>query len=145
MASAGEIRKLDAALGHAGRRGSNRGVSRIARGFIHHWPNRAGQRRLSLRSGSFMSTATPERICFVTGRLAEAALRPVVERLASDFGFAGEVAVLPITVAALMSPTWIAKHLNLPAGTIRLLVPGYCEGELTPLTEKFPGVTIERG
>src|SRR4051794_23155829 len=86
-----------------------------------------------------------ERICFVTGRLAESALRPVVTRLAEELGFTADIVVLPITVAALMSSAWIAKQLTLPTGTTRVVMPGYCEGESTPLLDKFPGVVIERG
>src|SRR5437870_3288382 len=86
-----------------------------------------------------------QRIAFVTGRLAESALRPIVAQLAAELGFAHEIVVLPITVAALMSPSWIARQLTLPAGTTRVVLPGYCEGDLTPLTEKFLGVTIELG
>jgi dihydropteroate synthase len=86
-----------------------------------------------------------QRICFVTGRLAESALRPVVARLAQELGCPCEVVVLPITVAALMSPSWIAKQLTLPPGTTRVILPGYCEGDLAPLVQRFPGVTIERG
>jgi dihydropteroate synthase len=86
-----------------------------------------------------------QRMCFVTGRLAESALRPVVTRLAQELDCPCEVVVLPITVAALMSPTWIAKQLTLPLGTKRVILPGYCEGDLAPLVQKYPGVTIERG
>src|SRR6187402_824206 len=86
-----------------------------------------------------------QRICFVTGRLAESALRPIVARLAQELGCSCEVVVLPITVAALMSPGWIAKQLTLPLGTTRVVLPGYCEGDLTPLLEKLPGVMIELG
>lgn len=86
-----------------------------------------------------------QRICFVTGRLAESALRPVVARLTQQLGCSCEIVVLPITVAALMSPSWIAKQLTLPLGTTRVVLPGYCEGDLAPLVQKFPGVTIERG
>lgn len=86
-----------------------------------------------------------QRICFVTGRLAESALRPIAQRLAAELGFAHDVVVLPITVAALMSPSWIAKQLTLPPGTTRVILPGYCEGDLSPLIEKFPGIAIELG
>ena len=45
-----------------------------------------------------------EHIHFVTGRLAEYALRPVVESLDQRIGFDYSIDVLPITVAALMTP-----------------------------------------
>jgi dihydropteroate synthase len=86
-----------------------------------------------------------QRIAFVTGRLAEAALRPIVDRLSAELGFSHDIVVLPITVAALMSPGWIAKQLTLPPGTTRVVLPGYCEGNLAPLLENFPGVAIELG
>ena len=43
-----------------------------------------------------------------------------------------DVAVLGITVAALMTTAWIARHLeerDVPAGTDLILIPGLCEGE----------------
>jgi dihydropteroate synthase len=95
-----------------------------------------------------MATASPggsERICFVTGRLAEWALRATVEELARDLSLSYDIAVLPITVAALMSPQWIAKHLQLDAATTRVVLPGYCTGDLAPLETQFPHATFERG
>ena len=47
----------------------------------------------------------PEHIHFVTGRLAEHALARVVAQTAATAGFAYSIDVLPITVAALMTPT----------------------------------------
>jgi hypothetical protein len=49
-------------------------------------------------------------VLFVTGRLAEPALRRVLAGMAPPF--ACDVAVLKITVAALMTTTWIARHLT---------------------------------
>jgi dihydropteroate synthase len=86
-----------------------------------------------------------ERLCFVTGRLAEPALRRQVAQLADELGFSYEILVLPITVAALMSPAWVARQLELPPNIARVILPGYCEGDLVPLREKFPGVQFERG
>jgi dihydropteroate synthase len=85
------------------------------------------------------------RYLFVTGRLAEFALRQVLDRLAPRAGFAAEVAVLPITVAALMTPRWIARHLEVPEGVDKIFLPGYCTGDLGPVLEKAPGVPVERG
>jgi dihydropteroate synthase len=85
------------------------------------------------------------RYLFVTGRLAEFALRQVLDRLASQAGFVAEVAVLPITVAALMTPRWVARHLKVPQGIDKVLLPGYCGGDLGPVQEKTPGVPVERG
>ena len=56
-----------------------------------------------------------EHVHFVTGRLAEHSLRQVVEPLAQQAGFDFTVDVLPITVAALMTPEWIARRVKLLA------------------------------
>lgn len=77
-----------------------------------------------------------EQIHFVTGRLAESALRKTLEKLSPDVDFQWTVQVMPITVAALMTPQWIAKRIEIPAGTTRVLVPGYCDRDLGPLLEK---------
>jgi hypothetical protein len=76
------------------------------------------------------------RLLFVTGRLAEFALRQVLDDLAPRAGFAAEVAVLPISVAALMSPKWVARHLDVPPGIDRVILPGHCRGDLSPVVEK---------
>lgn len=87
----------------------------------------------------------PPRYLFVTGRLAEFALRRILDELAPRVGFAAEVAVLPISVAALMTPKWVARHLEVPTGIERVILPGYCRGDLTPIAEKAPGLAIEPG
>lgn len=74
-----------------------------------------------------------EHIHFVTGRLAETALRGQVERLAARCGFAFTIDVLPITVAALMTPRWIARRWRVPPEATRIVLPGYCAGDLEPL------------
>jgi dihydropteroate synthase len=86
------------------------------------------------------------RFLFVTGRLAEFALRQVLDELAPRAGFAAEVAVLPISVAALMSPAWVARHLEVPPDVRRVILPGHCQGDLSPLAGKAgPDVVFERG
>ncbi|MEQ8211055.1 MAG: DUF6513 domain-containing protein [Lacipirellulaceae bacterium] len=79
------------------------------------------------------SSSQREHYHFVTGRLAEHALKSIVAPLAAEVGFDYSVQVMPITVAALMSPAWIAKRLELPEQATQLLVPGYCEGDVQPL------------
>ncbi len=80
-----------------------------------------------------------EKIHFVTGRLAEPALRNILGQIAPsnapDREFDYSIDVLPITVAALMTPKWIAKHIAIPHDTDRIVLPGYCGGDLTPLKE----------
>lgn len=86
------------------------------------------------------------RVLFVTGRLAEFALRRVLDDLADRVGFRAEVAVLPISVAALMPTHWIARHLPAVEGIARVVLPGLCQGELKPLSDRLgPAVAVERG
>ncbi len=85
-----------------------------------------------------------EHIHFVTGRLAEHSLREIVEPLAQQVGFDYTIDVLPITVAALMTPEWIARRISTTTNATRVLVPGYCTGDLTPI-ETAAGVPVERG
>lgn len=76
------------------------------------------------------------RYLFVTGRLAEFALRQVLAELAPSVEFEAEVAVLPISVAALMTPSWVARRLDAPAGIAQVVLPGHCRGDLAPVIEK---------
>src|SRR3954451_2054037 len=75
----------------------------------------------------------PPRILFVTGRLAEFALRRVLDDLAPKAGVRPEVAVLPVSVAALMTPKWVARHLEVPPGIARVILPGHCRGDLSAI------------
>jgi dihydropteroate synthase-like protein len=85
-----------------------------------------------------------QHIHFVTGRLAEHSLRKMVAALSSEVGFDYSVDVLPITVAALMTPEWIVRRIQVPANATRILVPGYCAGDLRTIEEAV-GVAVERG
>lgn len=85
-----------------------------------------------------------DQIHFVTGRLAAPALRGVLEQIAPAAGFDYSIDVLGITVAALMTPPWVARKLHVPAGTTRVVIPGYCHGDLQPVAS-VAGVPVERG
>jgi len=87
---------------------------------------------------------TRQHYLFVTGRLAEASLRRVVGDLSPAVGFDYSIAVMPITIAALMTPRWIAKRLEVPAEATRVMVPGYCLGDLAAV-ERVAKVPVERG
>jgi dihydropteroate synthase len=89
-----------------------------------------------------MNGAAPARVLFVTGRLAEPALRRVLDRMAPPFAW--DVAVLGITVAALMTTEWIARHLHVPDGIDLILIPGLCEGDPRVVRERA-GVRVEKG
>jgi dihydropteroate synthase-like protein len=84
----------------------------------------------------------PRRVLFVTGLLAEPALRNVLGGMAAPFEC--EVAAMRITVAALMTTTWIARHLAVSEGTDLVLIPGLCEGDPAVIQEKL-GVLVAKG
>lgn len=84
------------------------------------------------------------RLHFVTGRLAEPALRSEIDRLGREMGWEYTVQVMPITVAALLSVPWVAARLEVPPDTELVVLPGYCRGELGPLAEQL-GVAVARG
>ena len=83
-----------------------------------------------------------QRILFVTGKLAEPSLRKVLAELAPAAGFEPQVAVMPITVAALLTTEWVGRRLQVPANVDRVIVPGYCRGELSAIASP---VGVERG
>jgi dihydropteroate synthase-like protein len=91
-----------------------------------------------------MSEPTRPRILFVTGKLAEPALRRVLGDLAPAAGFEPEVAVLPITVAALMTTNWVARHLAPPPGVDRVVLPGFCRGDVEEVAAVV-GAPADRG
>src|SRR5213080_3091605 len=83
-------------------------------------------------------------LLFVTGKLAEPALRRQLADLAGRAGFDFSIAVLPITVVALATTPWVARHLTVPPGVDHVLLPGLCGGDLAPVAE-LAGVPVERG
>ena len=85
-----------------------------------------------------------EQIHLVTGRLAEAALRNTLADIGKSYEFKYTVQIMPITVAALMSPQWIARHIQIPDGTQRVILPGYCRGDLSVLTDSL-SIPVEHG
>lgn len=85
-----------------------------------------------------------DHIHFVTGRLAEHALRDVLARMQPDADFDCTIEVLPITVAALMAPKWIAERVHPPTGATQVLVPGYCNGDLGVI-EQATRLSVVRG
>jgi dihydropteroate synthase-like protein len=85
-----------------------------------------------------------QRILFVTGRLAEFSLRRVLDGLSRQAGFESEVAVLGISVAALMQTDWVRRKLQVPAGIDRIILPGWCQGDIRQLAAQW-GVPFELG
>jgi dihydropteroate synthase-like protein len=82
-------------------------------------------------------------LLFVTGKLAEPSLRRTLHELAPVAGFDYQIAVLPITVIALATTPWIARHLTIPSGVQRVILPGLCLGDLSALQNQ--AVAVERG
>jgi dihydropteroate synthase-like protein len=77
---------------------------------------------------------------FLTGRLAEPALRNVL----SELGIDHQITVMNISVAALMTTRWIAKRLSVPPGVDRIVIPGLCEGDVDTL-QQATGLPVRKG
>jgi dihydropteroate synthase-like protein len=82
------------------------------------------------------------RYLFVTGKLAAASLKETLDKLSPGFEYA--IAILPISVAALMDAGFIAKHLDAAGGYDRVYVPGLCRGDLAPIADKW-SLEVVRG
>jgi dihydropteroate synthase-like protein len=83
-----------------------------------------------------------DRYLFVTGKLAAPALRETLRR--AELPFEYDVAVMKITVAALMTTAWIARRLEVGRDVTRIMVPGMCQGDVAELAERFD-VPAEKG
>ncbi len=79
---------------------------------------------------------------FVTGQLAAEALADTLTGMNPDFEY--DIAALPISVAALMKPAFIAKHLSSKTKYDFVMVPGLCQGDLGPI-EVATGSKVIRG
>ena len=62
------------------------------------------------------------KVLFVTGKLAEPLLRETLAGMKAPFDH--EVAVLGISVAALMTADWVGRFLEVGSGTDLVLLPG---------------------
>jgi len=81
------------------------------------------------------------RYLLVTGRLAAESLRHCLESIP---GAEYEVAVLPISVAALMTTQFVANHLPGAQRCDIVMIPGLCQGGLEPIVARA-GVEVIRG
>src|SRR5688572_43553 len=121
-------------------------LRRLARGDAEQV--RAERRSALMVAASGSAPASPERadasrrVLFVTGKLAEPALRRVLSE--ADLPFSADVAVMRITVAALMTTEWIARFLEVPSGTDLVMIPGLCEGDAAAVAAST-GVRVEKG
>lgn len=82
------------------------------------------------------------KVLFVTGKLAAPLLRDTLDRARPDFAY--DVAVMKITVAALMTPEWIARFLDPPHDTDLILLPGLIRGDPGVLEARC-GIRTEKG
>lgn len=87
---------------------------------------------------------SPKHYHFVTGRLAETALRRIVEEISREKSFHYTIQVMPITVAALMTADWIERRLEIPAQADCVMLPGYTNGSLDSL-HRSTDVELVRG
>ena len=88
-----------------------------------------------------------EHVVFLTGRLAEPALRRVLCDIApagGDAPFTWEIREIGLQVAALMTADMIRRRVAAPVVADRIIVPGRCRGDLDGLTAHF-GVPVQRG
>jgi dihydropteroate synthase-like protein len=79
---------------------------------------------------------------FVTGKLAAQSLADTLAKSSLDFDY--EIAVHPISVAALMNTRFIAKYLESAQGCDVVMIPGACKGDLAIIEDKV-GATVVRG
>lgn len=86
----------------------------------------------------------PERILVVTGRLAQGLARQVARQAQEQQNLEIEVAVVGISVAALLHVDWLIRKLTISETYDRVIVPGWCQGDLSRLTSHF-GLPFERG
>jgi dihydropteroate synthase len=82
------------------------------------------------------------KVLFVTGKLAAPLLRDTLARMPAGFDY--DVAVLGISVAALMTTDWVARFLSVPDGVDLILLPGHTQGGVDLLERRF-GVRAEKG
>lgn len=90
------------------------------------------------------SVSDSRSILFVTGRLAEASLREVLTEIASALDLRWEIAVPGVQVAALLHSELLLKRLQVPEHIDRVILPGWCQGDLSELSRHF-GKPFERG
>ncbi len=84
-----------------------------------------------------------ENILFLTGKLAEKSLQKVLGEM-QPTPFEYQITPLGISVAALMTPEFIARRLPQIPHADRVILPGLCRGELDALSAQY-GVPVERG
>jgi dihydropteroate synthase-like protein len=103
------------------------------------------QRERKAASGKMETGSAMPHLVFLTGKLAEPALKRMLADLGPRVGFEYTIVALPITVAALATTSWIARHFTPAGGIERIILPGLCSGELDVLRQSWGEITIEKG
>ena len=62
----------------------------------------------------------------------------------SDLEIDHQIAVMNISVAALMTTRWIARRLEVPTGVDNIVIPGLCEGDVDTL-QQATGLPVRKG
>ena len=79
-----------------------------------------------------------QRVIFITGRLAEGIVRRVVDDVSKQMGFVADVHAVGISVAALLHVEWLKRKLDIDLDCYEhIYLPGWCQGDLTVLEERF--------
>jgi dihydropteroate synthase-like protein len=82
------------------------------------------------------------RYLFVTGKLAAQSLRNTLEGMTPSLDH--EIAILPISVAALMDTRFVAQHLDSARDCETVMIPGWCQGDPDLIAGKL-GAEVIRG
>jgi dihydropteroate synthase-like protein len=87
------------------------------------------------------------RLLFLTGKLAEHSLHQILQSIQADSKqspFEYQVKQIGVSVAALMTPTLIARRLPKVENIDKVILPGLCQGDIASLAAQW-GVPVERG
>ena len=84
----------------------------------------------------------PEKIMFVTGKLAERQLRRILQAMKPEFSY--KINQIGVSVAALMSENIILRRLGKHDDIDKIIVPGKFRGNLKKLSRYFD-IPVERG
>ena len=84
----------------------------------------------------------PEKILFLTGKLAERQLKRILSSMKPGFSF--KINQVGVSVAALMSENIIMRRVSKEQDVDKIIVPGKFRGDLDKLS-KFFDIPVERG
>ena len=85
----------------------------------------------------------PDRILFVTGKLAQASLQRAIDSIASR-NFSYEIRPLGVSVAALISEDMLKRRLTDVETFDTIMLPGLCAGNTDNLSKHY-GVNVTKG